>query len=251
MSKNFSSVHSFGRIPTPNIGSSSSAAAVIGNQQAMNSLIARGGADDVLEGITIHYAVHLTSVLGHYLEEVRIVGFQNDDRGRLRLFSSMNTVPPYGPALNTMAMAFVAGLECFFVSVDWTVRGICISALTRLVYENEKLFMEDDHLAAIWNLHFSLGSIPLFSKVFPDRIVIIKSLGLLAPLFASIDWPLTMAVISGLLRLKDKTVQEIEAIKATVKKVIDRVFDPTNSNPALGDDKNRFDGQYSAFGRKN
>jgi hypothetical protein len=28
--------------------------------------------DDVLEGITVHYAVHLTSILGHYSEDIRV-----------------------------------------------------------------------------------------------------------------------------------------------------------------------------------
>ena len=73
-----------------------------------------------------------------------------------------------------MVLALISGLERFYTSLDWHTRGICNSALDRLVYENEKIFLEEDHLAAIWNLYFLLGSIPPSSTNFPDRIVIIK-----------------------------------------------------------------------------
>lgn len=79
-----------------------------------------------------------------------------------------------GKSFSIMAIAFVAGLECFNTSNDWRVRGICNAALARLVFENDLIFVQEDHLAAIWNLYFSLQSIPLISKVFPDRLVILK-----------------------------------------------------------------------------
>ena len=79
-----------------------------------------------------------------------------------------------GSSLSIMVIAVVAGLEIFHTCPDWTARGICNSALARLVFENEKIFLEEDQLAAIWNLFFSINSIPLISKIFPDRIVIIK-----------------------------------------------------------------------------
>jgi hypothetical protein len=175
--------------------------------------------DEVLEGITVHNAVHLISILGHYSQDIRIgsvfllfdlavifdkkvdelrkklgkisLGFQGDDRGKLTvqynirclnndfLISGIHAAVHeffhyIGPAFSNMAVALAAGLECFLTINDWNVRGVCISALTRLVYENEKVFLEEDHLAAIWNLHFSMGLIPMISKIFPDRIVIIR-----------------------------------------------------------------------------
>ncbi|KND03924.1 uncharacterized protein SPPG_01373 [Spizellomyces punctatus DAOM BR117] len=222
--------------------------------------------EDVLEGITVHYAVQLTSILGHFLENIRIeaarllfslavifdkkvqelnkkvekvaVGFQTDDKG---YYSAVHELFHYiGPALSGMAVALVAGLECFYTCPDWTVRGVCNSALARLVYENDKIFLEEDQLAAIWNLYFSLHSIPIISKVFPDRIVIVKALGLLAPLYSPADSALTYRIVDSLLRLQDKTALETEAIKSTLRKIFEKLaersinpsgVDPNNQEP--------------------
>ncbi|KAI9362464.1 armadillo-type protein [Zopfochytrium polystomum] len=207
--------------------------------------------DDALEGVTVHNTVHLISVLGHHLEDIRThavvllfdlalifdkktadlkkrlpkiaLGFQADDKG---FHSPVHELFHFiGPAFNAMAIALAAGLECFFTCSDWMVRGICISALARIIYENEKVFVEEDQLSAVWNLYFSLESIPLFSKVFPDRLVIIKSLGLLAPMYACVDTTLTIRVISSLIRVDGKTFSESEAIKSTVKKLFEKIVE--------------------------
>jgi hypothetical protein len=78
--------------------------------------------------------------------------------------------------------------------------------LVRLVFENEKIFQEEDNLAAIWNLFFLLGSTPHDSTTIQDRIVIIKGLGLLAPLYVKVDTSLARNVIECLLRLKIKVI---------------------------------------------
>lgn len=220
------------------------------NQRILSSQLPDKIIDDLLEGITVHYAVHLISVLGHYIEEIRIKAvfllfdlaiifdrktqtelkkripkvaftFQSDDKGFNNPVHELFHF--IAPPLSNMAIALVAGLECFFACVDWSVRGICISALTRIVYENEKIFQEEDQLSAIWNLYFSLGSIPLISKVFPDRVVIVRSLGLLANMYSSVDTTLTNRVISGLLRLEYKTKSEVEAVKSTVRKIFEKI----------------------------
>ncbi|KAI9106007.1 armadillo-type protein [Phlyctochytrium arcticum] len=205
--------------------------------------------EDALEGVTVHHVVQLTSILGHFLENIRIeaarllfgiaaifdkkavdwskkmekvvVGFRIDDRG---YYSAVHDLFHYiGPSLSLMAVALVAGLECFYTCPDWTVRGICNTALARIVYECDKIFLEEDQLAAIWNLFFSLHSIPLFSKVFPDRIVIIKALGLLTPLYAPADTALTYRIIESLLRLHNKTALETEAIKSTLRAIFEKL----------------------------
>ncbi|RKO83447.1 hypothetical protein BDK51DRAFT_34472, partial [Blyttiomyces helicus] len=122
--------------------------------------------DDVIEGITVHFAVQLVSALGHYTEPVRVGAAQ-----------------------------FLFELAAIF---DKKVLD--------LKKKTEKIFhgFRTDDKAAIWNLFFSLNSIPLISKVFPDRVVIIKALGLLAPLYSLADTALAHRVIDTLLRLKDK-----------------------------------------------
>lgn len=77
-----------------------------------------------------------------------------------------------------MSLAFVAGLENFYNNSDYVVRGICVSACARLISENQKVFLEEDNLAAIWNLYFLLMSLPLISKIYPDRLVIVEVLRL-------------------------------------------------------------------------
>lgn len=105
-----------------------------------------------------------------------------------------------------MVIALVAGLEYFRSDSDWHTRGICNSALVRLVFENDKIFQEEDNLAAIWNLFFSLGSIPQSSTVIQDRIVIIQGLGLLAPLYVKVDAGLARNVVECLINLKLKVI---------------------------------------------
>ncbi|KAJ3415514.1 RNA polymerase II associated protein 1 [Chytridiales sp. JEL 0842] len=162
--------------------------------------------DDVLEGISVHYAVHLISILGHYSEDIRVQA----------VFLLVDLATIFEKSSNDLKK-HLGKITLGFQSDD--------RALTRIVYENEKVFLEEDHLAAIWNLYFSLGSIPLISKVFPDRCVIIKSLGTLAPLYSLADISLTYGVIGTLLRLKDKTALETEAIKSALKKIFEKLSD--------------------------
>lgn len=79
-----------------------------------------------------------------------------------------------GASFSIMAVAIVAGLECFYLCPDSGVRSICISALSRIVFENEKIFMDEDQLAAIWNLYFAINFLPSTIAVFPDRCVVIQ-----------------------------------------------------------------------------
>ncbi|KAJ3014030.1 hypothetical protein HKX48_005388 [Thoreauomyces humboldtii] len=228
--------------------------------------------EDVLEGITVHYAVQLTSVLGHYLEAIRLdaakllfnlavifdkkvldqkkkmdkvsIGFQTDDQG---YFAAVHELFHFiGPALSHMVVALVAGLECFYTCPDWTVRGICNSALARLVYENAKIFLEEDQLAAIWNLFFSLHSVPLICKIFPDRIVIVKALGLLAPLYVPADASLTYRIIETLLRLGNKTTLETDAIKGTLRKIFEKLSEHEQKH-ALLSTKDSIESGFTVF----
>jgi hypothetical protein len=54
------------------------------------------------------------------------------------------------PALSEMVLALAAGYECFYTYSDYNTRAVCVSALTRLIYENEKIFMaEEQHILCI------------------------------------------------------------------------------------------------------
>ncbi|KAI8809948.1 armadillo-type protein [Cladochytrium replicatum] len=229
--------------------------------------------DDMLETQAVHFAVQIVSLLGHFAEAARVqsiymlyqlaqimdkrvndikkkidkivLGFQGDDKG---LHTSVHELLHFiGPALANMAVAIVAGLECFYSHQDWNFRGICTSALSRIVFENEKQFVEEDQhihsnphnlfpvnvdsltplilplplLAAIWNLYFSLTFIPLTCKIFPDRVVV--ALGLLAPQYVGGDPTLSLRVVESLMRLPDKTPSEIEAVKSTLRKIFDKL----------------------------
>ncbi|KAL2913671.1 hypothetical protein HK105_206831 [Polyrhizophydium stewartii] len=207
-----------------------------------------------VETLSVHYAVQLISMLGHFSKVVRteaavlvyqlaslcdrtlvekdleaiLMGLETDDKGYYSCVHSLFQLA--GSSFSVMVIALVAGLECFYSSPDWRVRGICNAALARLVFENQQTFLEEDHhilfdlaCPAIWNLLFSLTSIPLISNVFPDRIVILKSLQLLAPIYAGEDTALSCSVVETLLRLKAKTPSEIESIKVTVDIIFDKL----------------------------
>lgn len=79
-----------------------------------------------------------------------------------------------GKSLKVMAVQIVTGLECFYSCPDPNIRAICISALSRIVFENGPVFQQDDQLTAVWNLYFCLNTLPMVDRLFPDRIVIIQ-----------------------------------------------------------------------------
>ncbi|ORY35099.1 hypothetical protein LY90DRAFT_704931 [Neocallimastix californiae] len=122
--------------------------------------------DDMIEGLTVKFAVHLIANLSHYSENIRvqatnyiieltsifdsnllssnkkvlencILNIQiNDDV--FKVISKLFQV--IGPSLNRISLALVSGLECFYTYIDPLVRGICISALTQIINSNEKAF---------------------------------------------------------------------------------------------------------------
>ncbi|KAJ3084110.1 hypothetical protein HDU99_003321 [Rhizoclosmatium hyalinum] len=212
--------------------------------------------DDILEGRTVHEMVRLIAILGHSDDRVRTgsvlllvslakifspkvsaaVQEKYNEKINTVMLGLMMAERDYhasvhelfkiiGAAFAAMSIPLVAGLEAFFTCLDSSVRGICISALTRIILENERVFLEEDHLAAIWNLYFALGSIAMISRVFPDRIDIIKGLGLLAPIYAGVDSSLTYGIIGTLMHLENKTALEIDEIKFTMKQLFDRLPD--------------------------
>eukprot|EP00842_Homolaphlyctis_polyrhiza_P003152 jgi/Hompol1/3838/HPOL_003403-RA len=200
-----------------------------------------------VETLAVHYVVQLISLLGHFSKQVRfesaslvyqlasicdrtlvekdletiLMSLETDDKGYYTCVDDFFKL--CGSSFSIMVLAMVAGLECYYDSLDWHVRGICYAAMARLVLENEMTFLQEDHLAAIWNLYFSLNSIPLISNIFPDRIIILKSLLLLAPIFVGEDSALSCSVTDTLLRLKDKTPSEVAVIKATLMIIFERL----------------------------
>ncbi|TPX45274.1 hypothetical protein SeMB42_g04067 [Synchytrium endobioticum] len=148
------------------------------------------------------------------------------------------------PPMSIIASPMIAALEPFLKSRNWMIRGVAISALTRILYENEKQFDQEEHLAVVWTLFFAFGSAGLGSgstggishrrNFFPDRIVVIKALGLLAPMYCTVNARLTQQIVELLLSLDHKTTAELEAIKGTLKRIFDKIGeavskDTTNS----------------------
>ena len=129
-----------------------------------------------------------------------------------------------GSSLSSVAIALVAALECCYVSKEFPCRDICITALAQLLFENQKVFIEEDQLAAVWNLYFCLHSQSLQARFSSLRLVIVKvsspcqgvsdmihvckALGLLSSLYAPLDLNLDLRVLESLLKLKDKVGEE-------------------------------------------
>ncbi|KAJ8326515.1 hypothetical protein O5D80_005263 [Batrachochytrium dendrobatidis] len=210
---------------------------------------------ELIETATMHMVVQLIPLLGHFSASVRtgaasliyelaticdkilldkdlesiLMGLETDDKGYYSYVHELFTLT--GASFSIMVLSMVAGLECFRNSSSWHIRGICNAALARLVFENKQSFLNDD-LSAIWNLFFSLNSIPQICSIFPDRIIILQALHLLAPIYAVEDTALSCSIIDTLLRLKTKTFSEIEVIKATLGVIFDHICGKhaTNSN---------------------
>ncbi|TPX30748.1 hypothetical protein SmJEL517_g05768 [Synchytrium microbalum] len=210
----------------------------------------------VLEQTIVHCAVQLVPVLGHSNPKTRAkavamlfqlavlldptvatqqskvdrvsTALQVDERG---YHGHIHELFHYlASPMSCIALPMISGLESLSKSSNWTTRGASISAMTRILFENEKMFGQDDHLRVVWNLFFTLGSNSKH-RFFPDRIVVIKALGLLAPLYCLSDSSLTQQIVKVLLGLKDKTSAESEAIKGTLKKVFDKLGESANKDP--------------------
>ncbi|KXS12168.1 ARM repeat-containing protein [Gonapodya prolifera JEL478] len=200
--------------------------------------------EDVLETAVVHVAVQLTANLGHWSDTVRSqcvaqllklgeildtgtrsstnqqmkateairVAFQVDDQGFQdavhKLFGFV------APSLSSMAVSLVAALECFYSHSDQSVRSVCVAALTELIFQNQRNFVEEDRLVAVWNLYFSLNGIDGNGLRQPvDRIVNIFALGLLSPLYCRNDIALARNIVMALLKLNFKTDREKSKIK--------------------------------------
>jgi hypothetical protein len=133
-----------------------------------------------------------------------------------------------GKNLSQLAVALVAGLECFYSCPDSSIRGICVTALATMIHENEKIFLQEDQLAAIWNLYFLLCSFPDNSKFYIDRIVVIKSLGQLADIYSTNDPTSTERILASLLRLTNKTSNEIAEIQKAVTSIFENIGQSTD-----------------------
>ena len=61
-----------------------------------------------------------------------------------------------GVALKSAAIALVAAFECCIASPSFPQRDTCVTALSQLIMENKSVFVDEDRLAALWNLYFLL-----------------------------------------------------------------------------------------------
>ena len=196
--------------------------------------------NDVIEGALVHTVVLLISRLANHTDSIRISSarllfkiafvFQKIDSKKLdRVILAIehqeensihNLFTLIAPGLSTFSIPVISGLECFYTAEDPTTRSTCVSALSRLVFENSAQISNEDRLAAVWNLFFSLNWLPV-STLFPNRLVSINALGLLSQVYVS-DSPLTYRIMDGLFRLKNKTLHETDAIKVTLALIFEK-----------------------------
>jgi len=216
--------------------------------------------DDMLEGLTIKFAVHLIANLSHYSETIRVQAtqyiFELASIFDPNIFSLNNKIfencvlniqinndifnavsglfEIIGSSLNRISLALVSGLECFYTYVDPLVRGICISALTQIIYTNDKIFTKDDNMLSFWNLKYSLGAFSKVSRSYPDRICSIHALNILSKLYIK-DLKLTLNIIQELMKLDKKSFKETEEIKDALTKIFSDIYE------FIKDDKSKYD----------
>jgi hypothetical protein len=210
--------------------------------------------DDGLEHFVVHFVVQIITLLNHEsstlrLEAARILvkiaNMLNDTneipRDKLSIITSdlqtghdgFNTIMSYfallGSRFGIMIVPIISGLECYQCDPDWKVRSCTNIALSILILEHGPDF-EHEHLPAIWNFYFALNSIPLSQKLFPDRVIIIQALNNVAPLYASKDRSLGIAIANSLLRIPNKTQMEIKAIQSCITTIFGAIFTQTKES---------------------
>ncbi|KAJ3318939.1 hypothetical protein HDV06_006928 [Boothiomyces sp. JEL0866] len=214
--------------------------------------------DEAIESVTVRLLVQLVSILGHYSSEVRVeaallvsflseimIGKSLNQAELSRILASLETNETgyydcvhalfklVGQSFSVMAIAIISGLELYNNSADWRVRGICNCAIAQLVNENQQKFIHEDRLAAIWNLYFLLGLIPSISPIFPDRVVIIDAMLLLAPIYSVENHELSTNIVSTLMLIQNKTDKETKMIKDILDTVFKNASDTTKVESEL------------------
>lgn len=182
--------------------------------------------NDGLENLLVHFIVQLFTLINHDSTQIRveaalllvnITNILNEKNpipekdlavilSDLQIHGELDSVSKYfnllGNRFSIMLVPLISGLECYQCCHDWKVRSAANIALSVLILHGTQF--EERHLAAIWNFYFALKSIPLSQKIFPDRFIIIQALDKAAPLYASKDRPLAIAISDCLLRIPDK-----------------------------------------------
>ncbi|ORX86881.1 hypothetical protein BCR32DRAFT_289679 [Anaeromyces robustus] len=221
--------------------------------------------DDMIEGLTVKFAIHLIANLSHYSEIIRVQASQyilqltsifnpnilSDNKKTFEniilniqinndIYKAVSEFFEFiGESLSRVSLALVSGLECFYTYIDPLVRGICISALTQIINKNEKIFIKDDNMLSFWNLKFSLGAFTKVSNSYPDRICSIHALNILSKLYIN-DLKLTLNIIQELMKLEKKSKNEIKEIQNTLIKIF------TDIHESVKDDKLKIEATYNS-----
>jgi len=133
-----------------------------------------------------------------------------------------------GRALSPMVVGLVSGLESLYLHSDARVRDVAISITTRLIVENSDVFLEVDNLGAVWNIYFLLDYTSISKhKRAPysgTRLAICQALKVLSSLYTPAQQSLTFQIVLKLLKLSNKSEQEIKAVKETLSQIFDNVM---------------------------
>jgi hypothetical protein len=188
---------------------------------------------DVIETVLLQCLLRLMPNLGHHVDGIRaqIVSFLLD----LALIFNPNLDKTYvllqvakvqnvhlcadvlftciGASLNVLSVTLVAGLEGQYLHPKTEVRDMAICISTRLIFENSTTFVQQDNLAAVWNLHFLLDmlSSSTFHRATKSRLPICNSLKILSSVYVCKP-SLTEQIASRLLFLPDKSTNECTGI---------------------------------------
>eukprot|EP01135_Chromosphaera_perkinsii_P005814 Nk52_evm3s367 gene=Nk52_evmTU3s367 len=199
---------------------------------------------DIIEGILLQYVVKLIPNLAHHLETVRmdsvvllqklavvlspqsavnkslefkniVTYFQHRDQVFQLIHRLFRLI---GKHFTTMAVSLVAGLEAYIACDDSLVKEVALTVSSRLIFENQSVFIMQDRLSAVWNLFFMTGEDGRDHQM-TSRVPLYEGLTLLAPTYTTEDPQLAAQIVSKLLQLKDKSREELVAIKATISEI--------------------------------
>ncbi|OAJ41162.1 hypothetical protein BDEG_24803 [Batrachochytrium dendrobatidis JEL423] len=140
-----------------------------------------------------------------------------------------NSSPQIHELIETATMHMVVQLIPLLGHFSASVRTGAASLIYELATICDKILLDKDLESILMGLETDDKG---YYSIFPDRIIILQALHLLAPIYAVEDTALSCSIIDTLLRLKTKTFSEIEVIKATLGVIFDHICGKhaTNSN---------------------
>lgn len=184
--------------------------------------IMAGTATDDGDGENISATERLPPLRRHLRGSER-VGDAVADAGDVAAAALFSLAEVVAHAARPLVGPVVSHLEAVYLRGEHGDRAAAVTATTAFVLEDPKSFVDGDDDTVIWGLHAALDAscssdeaAGVSASAGGARRALIRSFGLLAPLFAAADFDLTRKVVGRLLSIPRATAGELRAAADTL-----------------------------------